>query len=308
MIMKKLYTILAIAILGFANAQVPNNGFEEILEDGFSLRSWGTFYVQTIIVGPEGTENTGSTLQFDNGIGFTMPVGDCITGSWAMQISNAFDTLNNLVIPGKASLINEAISPFATGWNNGLPLPEGSDVQFLGFDYKFFPMGNDVAVARLELFNDEVGSIGVAEITLTQQTSEFEYIYVPVQFTSLQTPTFMTIDFEMQKDGSEVNSWSTLIVDNVVVNSTMLGVRQNENNLFTVYPTLADSEINITANNVAGDVNVSIINIDGKKLQQQTLTLNGAAQSIDVSQLASGVYLLNTESNAGKSVTRFIKK
>lgn len=305
--MKKIYTLLAVATIGFANAQVPNNGFEEVLDDGFSLRSWGTFHLLSVEVGPDGIVNT-STLQFDNGVGFSMPVGDCITGSWAMQVSNAFDTVNNVVVPGKASLFNEAIAPMATGWNNGIPLPEGANVDFLGFDYKFFPMGNDVAVARLELFNDEVGSIGVAEITLTQLNNDFQYIYVPVQFTSSATPTLMTIEFSMQKDDSEVNSWSTLLIDNVVVNSSMLGVRQNENKPFVVYPTMADSEINLVGNNVTGDVNVSIINIDGKILKKQTVTLSGSAERIDVSQLASGTYLLQADSNSGKLVTRFIKK
>jgi hypothetical protein len=306
--MKRIYTLLAVASVTLAGAQVPNNGFEETLEDGFTLKSWGTFFPINVEVAPGGEPVQSNPILFDNGIGFSIPVGDCITGSWAMQLSNAFDTQNNVAIPGKVSLFNEAISPTATGWNNGIPLPEGSVVQLLGFDYKFFPMGNDVAVAKLEVFNSGGESIGKAEITMAQTVSDFQYVYVPINFTMNDTPTFMTIDFAMQKDGSEVNSWSTLIVDNVVVNWSMLGVRQNENKPFTVYPTMADNTINIIGNAISGEIEVSVLNVDGKKVSTQPISLNGDAQSLDVSQLASGIYLLDIKSVAGQSVTRFVKK
>jgi len=309
--MKNFYTLVAAVLFGMVNAQVPNNGFEQTLEDGFTLRSWGTFFPTTVSVGIDGTEVIQETnIFFDNGFGFSMPVGDCLTGSWAMQLSNAFDLNQNTVIPGKVSLFNEEIAPTATGWNRGIPLPEGSAVQFLGFDYKFFPMGNDVALARLEIFNDDGQSIGVAEITMTETVSDFQYVYVPITFTQFgQTPKFMTIDFSMQKDNSEVNSWSTLIVDNVVVNWEMLGVDQQKKSAFMLYPTLADDHINIIANDeITGATKISVADSNGKLLRSQTSMLSGDATAIDVSYLAHGMYLLIAESAKGRNVTRFIKK
>ncbi len=308
--MKKLYTFIAVGLLGIATAQVPNNGFEQTLEDGFTLRSWGTFFPTTISVGLDGAEVVENTnIVFDNGFGFSMPVGDCLTGNWAMQISNAFDTANEVVIPGRASLFNEEIATTATGWNNGVPLQDGTVVEIFGFDYKFFPMGNDIASARLEIFNDDGESIGVAEIVLAETVSEFQYIYVPVSFTQAnQTPKFMTIDFSMQKGGSQVNSWSTLIVDNVVVNWSMLGVRQQENKPFAVYPTMVDNAINIIGNTAGADARVSIVNLEGKKLQQQAFIFDQAAKAFDVTDLASGVYFVEIETTGHRATTRFIKK
>jgi hypothetical protein len=308
--MKKIYLLSTLFVTMLIQAQVPNNGFEQTLDDGFTLKNWGAFFPINIVVGPgdEPIEQP-NTILFDNGVSFSMPVGDCITGSWAMQISNAFDTVNNVVIPGKASLFDDSNSPTHTGWNNGVQLPDGALVQFLGFDYKFFPAGNDVAMARLELFNEGGESIGVAEVQITQAVSDFQYVYVPIDFTLDDTPKFMTIDFAMQKDGSEVNSWSTLIVDNVVVNTMMLGVAQNQNAPFTVFPTVANTEINIVANDIAaGQTKISVVNMEGKIVTREAVLVGGTATTIDVSGLASGVYLLNAESETGKSVTRFIKK
>lgn len=307
--MKRIYLLFAMCGLTIAQAQVPNNGFEEILSDGFSPKNWGSVFIQPVHIDIATGQSVSDDIWFQGVNGFTMAAGDCLTGSWSLMVSNAYNATQETTIPGHAVLFNDEFSETANGWNSGIPLPDGAVVQFLGFDYKFMPMGNDVAAARMELFNENNESIGVAEITLLPQTDNFQYVYVPVAFTMDDTPKFMTITFSMQKDNSEVNFGSVLFVDNVVVNTSMLGVRQNQAQPFTVFPTIADSHVNIMANaSESGLVSATIFNIEGKAVAQQKLQLDGATGTIDVSALASGTYLLDVRNGSDNQVTRFIKK
>lgn len=307
--MKRIYLLLATCGLTIAQAQVPNNGFEEVLSDGFSLKNWGSVFVQQAWMDPVTGESGSDEIWFQGGNNFSMAVGDCITGSWALMVTNAYNATKQESIAGHAALFNDELSETANGWNLGIPVPDGVNIDFLGFDYKFFPMGNDIAVAKLELFNENNESVGVAEIQIAQAQSNFQYVYVPVAFALDDTPKFMTITFNMQKDGSEVNFGTALIVDNVVVNTSMLGVRQNQNQPFTIYPTLVEDHINVMANNVSGsDVTVTIFNVEGKELQRAKLPVDENGAALDITKLASGVYLLYAESGTEKSTTRFIKK
>ncbi|CAM3369054.1 T9SS type A sorting domain-containing protein [Flavobacterium longum] len=307
--MKRIYLLFAMCSLTFGQAQVPNNGFEEILSDGFSPKNWGSVFIQPVHIDLTTGESMSDEIWFQGVNSFTMAAGDCLTGSWSLMVSNAYNATQETTIPGHAVLFNDELSETANGWNSGIPLPDGAVVQFLGFDYKFMPMGNDVAAAKMELFNENSESIGVAEITLLPQPDNFQYVYVPVAFTMDDTPKFMTITFSMQKDDSEVNFGSVLFVDNVVVNTAMLGVRQPENRAFTVYPTIAENQLNIMANAAdLGEVSATILNLEGKTVAQQKVAFNGSAGSIDVSALSSGTYLLDIRNGSDNQVTRFIKK
>lgn len=308
--MKNLYILAALCAFGLADAQVPNNGFEETISDGFTLKNWGYFFPISITIDPETGENTGDQIVFQNGTGFSSPVGNCVTGSWSMMLTNALNVTQNTVIPGKASLFNDADSETATGWNNGFPIAPGTVVDRLGFDYQFFPAGdNDAAEATLELFGAGGESVGKATINISGFSADFAYVYMPLQLTSTEIPVFMTIDFDMAPEGSTPTFGSMLLIDNVKVNGLALGNNATAKNLFTVYPTVVEHSINLIGNGeITGNISVTIADAAGKTIGNQLVRLNGDAASINVDGLASGMYLLTAESSAGKSVTRFIKK
>ncbi|RZJ31600.1 MAG: T9SS type A sorting domain-containing protein [Flavobacterium sp.] len=308
--MKNLYLLFAVCTFSIAEAQVPNPGFEETLSDGFTLKNWGSFLATTVTIDENGN-STSDEIIFQSGNGFCSPVGNCVTGSWSMMLTNAMNMTQNTVIPGKASLFNDAESETATGWNNGYPIAPGADVSLLGFDYQFFPMTeNEVAEATLELFGASGQSVGKAVITISGFSSDFNYVYAPVEFTSAEAPAFMTIEFNMAKEGSTPEFGSMLLVDNVKVNFSPLGNNTNTRDLFTVFPTITSGEINIVKGNAATNdqFNVTIIDATGKIVKQQTVELGDSPVSIDTGKLASGVYFLKASSKNASNVARFIKK
>lgn len=309
--MKKIYLLLAIITTTIGQAQVPNPGFEETISDGVTLKNWGTFFPSNIIIDVNTGEIITDDIIFQNGTGFSSPVGNCVTGSWSMMLTNAFNATQNVVIPGKASIFNDAESETHTGWNDGYPIAPGTIIDRLGFDYQFFPAGdNDAAEATLELYGESGEMVGKASIPISGFTADFAYVYSTVQFTSNETPVLMRLEFNMAPDGSTPTFGSMLLVDNVIVNGMPLGVNTSSQSLFTVYPTLADNEINIMkSTEVNNDTyTMTISDANGKTVKQQSISINDNPATMDVSQLTSGVYFLRAESGNASSVTRFIKK
>lgn len=308
--MKK-FLLFAICSFSMANAQVPNPGFEETISDGFTLKNWGAFFPIPFSFDLQTGTMISDEIIFQNGVGFSSPAGNCVTGSWAMMLTNAFNATTNKVIPGKASLFNDAESETHTGWNNGIPVAAGAEINRIGFDYQFFPAGDtDVVEAVIELFGESGERVGRAELTFANFEANFTYVYAPIQFTSPETPVFMTIEFNMAKEGSTPTFGSMFFVDNVVVNSTQLGNNTGNRNLFTVFPTAASNEINVVKNSttVQNHFDFAIIDANGKMVKKQSVELTDSSVAIDVSDLSAGVYFLKATSEGASNATRFIKK
>lgn len=71
-----------------------------------------------------------------------------------------------------------------------------------------------------------------------------------------------------------------------------------------VYPTVVEETITVSSD--ATISSVSVYNANGQKVGFKMV--DGTQTSLNVSHLAAGTYFVATESDAGKSVTRFIKK
>lgn len=71
-----------------------------------------------------------------------------------------------------------------------------------------------------------------------------------------------------------------------------------------VYPTVAEETITVSSD--ATISSVSVYNANGQKVGFKMV--DGTQTSLNVSHLAAGTYFVATESDAGKSVARFIKK
>lgn len=306
-IMKKIYTLILMGILGAAHAQVPNNGFEQTLPDGISLKNWGAYYPIPVSFDPVTGESTSDQIWFDNGQGFSFGVTDCWTGSLAMYISNAFNATTNEAIPGFARLFNDEISETASGWNYGIPIPENTEINILGFDCKFSPMGSDVAIAKLELFDEASELTGFAEIILSQPMWDFQYVYAPVQTVSSNTPVMMHISFGIKNASGNVNWGSSMVVDNVVVNWDMLGTSKNTAGLFKVYPTVSSEKVNIDVTQ-AGQYELNLTDLSGKTIRKQSVHAASGTLHVDVSALQNGLYLLGINHDGYSQTTKIIKK
>jgi hypothetical protein len=311
--MKKFYILLLAAFASNAQAQiengiynVPNNNFEESIGYGNEIRNWGQFFLVPVTLSENG-ESTFDLITFDNTAGFCNATTDSYSGGKAMKITNAFNETTQTVIPGKSNLFNEDISVLPTGWNTGIPVPLGADIDFLAFFYKFMPLGNDIAEARIELFNDNGESIGLGKLQISEPAYSYTSTVIPILITPSETPVFMTIGFSMAAEGSVPVFGSSLIIDDISVNANLLQTQLFDVPSFLVWPTNTDHEINIRQNgNASGNHIFSIVNIEGKIVQQTSISLEpGVAGKIDVSQLSGGVYFLKSSDGF---TARFIKK
>ena len=97
------------------------------------------------------------------------------------------------------------------------------------------------------------------------------------------------------------NSW----YDNLYFyKAATLGVSDNELLDVSMYPNPASDRLNISASNTIK--NASIFNILGKKVM--SLEINKNSESIDVSSLASGIYLIKYQLDNATGTAKFIKE
>ncbi len=300
-------TSLSILALSSLHAQVVNGNFETIKPNSL-VSNWGMNYSIPVSIDVATGENTTDVIAYGSCMpAFVFGTTDPHSGDYAMQISNGLNMTQNQVIAAKAEIFNDATQDFP-GWNAGVPLAAADQVTMLGFYYKFFPMGEtDKASAELVLLDENGEEMGRASALITDAAFNYTYLYAPVQLTHQGTPAYMYIRFSMDVPDATPTFGSTLMIDDVFVNFAALSETQFETSHFGVYPTLADTEINVVRGNhsATGSYQFTITNLEGKTVQQINTELIGDnATRIDVSALPKGIYLIS----ANGYTTKFAKK
>ncbi|RKS02177.1 T9SS type A sorting domain-containing protein [Flavobacterium sp. 102] len=305
-----LFLSFVLLLTSAMNAQVVNGNFENV-KPNLLPSNWGMNFTQPVTINIPNGESTSHQILFNTNVpSMVYASTDALNGQYSMEISNAYNATQNEVIPGSATIFSDATQDFP-GWNAGVPIDQGAQVYMIGFYYKFLPKGDDVAEAKIEVFDVDGELIGQAEVDIMGTNSQFAYIYMPINFTSNAVKSSMNITFSMAKSGSTPTFGSRLLVDNVVTNFAALGLDDNPiTNEFTLYPTLADNELNIIPGHLQSDlIDYKIVNIQGKVVKQNTTTENsGYVYTMDVSQLSSGMYFLQVNSKTGSITKKFIKK
>ncbi|MBF6642445.1 T9SS type A sorting domain-containing protein [Flavobacterium sp. J49] len=310
--MKQHYLLLSIVLLlsSTINAQVVNGNFETV-KPNLLPSNWGMNFTQPVSIDTQSGGMVTNQIQYTTNIpSMVYAVTDSQNGQFAMEISNAFNTTQNQVIPGSATIFSDANQDFP-GWNAGIPIAVNAQVYMIGFYYKFLPVGNDIAEAKIEVFDNNGALIGNAEVDIMGTNNQFEYVYMPINFTSNAVKDFMTISFSMAKEGSTPTFGSRLLVDNVVTNFEALDLLDTPISAeFLMYPTLADHELNIIPGHLQSDlIDYKIIDTQGKIIKQNTTVHDtNYIYTMDVSQLNSGMYFLQATSNTGSITKKFIKK
>ena len=75
-----------------------------------------------------------------------------------------------------------------------------------------------------------------------------------------------------------------------------------------VYPNPAFDIVNIKLNTLNEDADLEIYNMLGKVVMKKSYDLNAESLSIDISEFATGVYILKVSNSESTSYKRFIKK
>ena len=82
------------------------------------------------------------------------------------------------------------------------------------------------------------------------------------------------------------------------------GVKDVTENGFVLYPNPASDKVNIRfADNFAGKMDITITDVLGKTMMNNTIELQNSAAGLDISSLNSGIYFITVQSE-GKSVTK----
>ena len=121
--------------------------------------------------------------------------------------------------------------------------------------------------------------------------------------------TELSINVSVPTTGYINDTTSDIIFDNLVVravaNSTLsLDNVQNVDNIISLYPNPANSNLNIhSKDNI---LNIDILDVNGRIIFNQN-NLNSNTSNIDVSNLKSGIYMVIVENESGVQKTKFIK-
>jgi hypothetical protein len=96
------------------------------------------------------------------------------------------------------------------------------------------------------------------------------------------------------------------MVDDFSVTTNALGVNESLANKFSTYPNPVDNVINVSNNYNVVLTDVNITDINGRIVK--TLNVNNLSEvQMNVSDLNSGVYFMNINTDSGKVVKKFIK-
>lgn len=129
----------------------------------------------------------------------------------------------------------------------------------------------------------------------------------PVSFSGPFVPS--EVDFVMAVPATNTVT-TNIVFDNYVAKAsntdTLLSTDSNviTNNTFTVYPNPTSSILNISNPNNVEIKNISVVDINGRIVKNQSDSLS----QINVSDLNAGVYFVNIEAAEGKTTKKFIKQ
>jgi len=87
------------------------------------------------------------------------------------------------------------------------------------------------------------------------------------------------------------------------VSSDELAVEEVENVKATAFPNPANENVSIMLNDMSGSGFLTVVDLEGKVVLSNTVTIDGSKLTVDVSDLASGMYVFNLNLENGKTST-----
>lgn len=123
------------------------------------------------------------------------------------------------------------------------------------------------------------------------------------QVLDLDAYSGQTIRIGIRNQGSDHYMF---MVDDFVVTTTGLGVEKPLASKFSAYPNPANNTVNISNNYNITLTRINITDVNGRSVK--TVDVNNLSEiQMNVSDLNSGVYFMNIDTDSGKVVKKFIK-
>lgn len=169
----------------------------------------------------------------------------------------------------------------------------------LGYEYMVAPFPNGNLEAQISTDG------GVAWSTLWVEEDQGVYADYETLAITLDLSAYVgqsNLNIRFLYTGNDADSVS---VDDVVITGT-LGTSEALANKFSTYPNPANNVVNISNNYNITLTNVDINDINGRTVK--TLKVSNLSEiQMNVSDLTSGVYFMNIDTDSGKVVKKFIK-
>jgi len=310
--MKKNYLVLSMSALLFSWtswSQVVNGDFE-IVKENFLPSNWGMDFVQLVSMNPTTGETEMDQILYPWCIpSFVYSTTESHSGVYAMELSNGFNTTQNEAIMAEASIFNnpELDSP---GWNAGVPIEPGANVTLLGLYYKFLPFGNETGEAKITVLDELGEEIGSTTIDLLPTGTNFEFVYSFIPFHSTAPPSYMYITLKTAKEEQTPVFGTRLIVDNVVTNFNALVVTNPiPKPEFGLISEVVDGILHIQPGDLNGWVTYSLFDTSGKRIRQNQLeNNNNYLNTMDISDLSSGIYIVTAQDASHFYTQKIIKR
>lgn len=234
------------------------------------------------------------------GLGIFEASTDATDGTTSAKLTTA--TNPNFALAGlPTTLSGETIQSVTGSFSNN-----GADISG-SVDFKYAPESGDSAIIIFEVYD-----------TLTAGTSDDVLLYSGSLLLTLPVGSWTTIPLTLQATGNTgtanqlifggMSSYraktvgSTLMLDSWVIDlGGSLGIENNKNVSFKVFPNPATDVLNISSSEEVS--NVSILSLDGK------LVSTTSGKQVDVSNLKTGVYIYEVTMVSGeKVINKFMKK
>ncbi|GGB66148.1 hypothetical protein GCM10007424_02630 [Flavobacterium suaedae] len=189
-------------------------------------------------------------------------------------------------------------------YSRAFRLEAGQEVTLTFFTRLLSPP-DDTVTATLDItVGTAIGSENQTNILQTITTSvEDTYTERTVYF----TPTESGIYYFGFHNNSPIASYpASLLLDNISLMDTPAGTANIENSQFTVFPNPANNVVNIVnANNILVNA-VEVVDLNGRTVK--SVKFDGVSEAqINISELSSGVYMMNINTDNGSVIKKIVK-
>ncbi|HPB24969.1 MAG TPA: T9SS type A sorting domain-containing protein [Bacteroidales bacterium] len=276
--MKKITIILTvlIALTIKANAQIPNNGFENWTTIGSYEDPTGWATMNAACAGPF-YSCTKSTDHYPASV-----------GNYSIRLENN-TSLTQMTGGYGMAVTDTAAFPFEPAF----PIV-GNPTSLCGY-YKYNSMNGDSMFIRIVLFANSV-MLGYDTFITGVTASTWTPFILPITYTSADSATIMFSAFYPSCYTCGPKGNSVLYVDNLSFDNLIASVPEenSQNNLFNLSPNPTSDFITINIEKKCNtDITLNIYNTIGELVKTELFKEN---QQINVSDLSNGAYVIEAKS------------
>lgn len=291
--------ILSLIIATTCFAQIPNSGFENIDTANAPL-NW--IYTGSVSIG------IGDSILTDGPL--ISKSNDAHSGLYALELRNTYNYTTNTPFMNGTANATLPDSTMYQGFNQFIPLV--SKPYALDFYYKYSQNPyNDSTVCNVLIFNSDLAEIGNGTATFWDINSNYQLKTVNINYYPLieiavgdSIPAAISVQFKNKVTTTVPHVGQRTLIDDVALNYTPLGLNVSSNNeIMQCYPNPVLNQLIFKST----DAQVAeIFSFDGQLVSSESLK---NCQSIDVSNLANGSYVLMVTDTKGiRFKQKFIKQ